>query len=56
MIKIILESIYSGAINDEVELKIGSNTSTYIIRKVETWNITSATGADGYSILSIEKK
>lgn len=56
MIKIQMEDTYDGSVGDIMEVNIGGISTDYIIRKIETWTIKSATEDNGYSILSIEQQ
>lgn len=56
MIKIQMEDTYDGQVGDEMSVTIGGINTVYIIRKIETWGIKSATEDNGYSILSIEQQ
>jgi hypothetical protein len=57
MIKIQLEEVAEGVnVGDSMQVILGGETLNYTIKKIETWNIKTEQGEDGYSILSIEKQ
>ncbi len=57
MIKIQLEEVAEGVnVGDSMQVILGGESLNYIIKKIETWNIKTEQGEDGYSILSIEKQ
>ena len=54
--KIQLLTLYTGNVGDEISVAMNSIDQVYLVDKIENWTISSSSGIDGYSILTLKKK